>query len=55
MGVSMLLRNPDLAWRLGRRGYGRLGRLFNEAACVERYRDLLLDLTATRSLLRVVT
>jgi polysaccharide biosynthesis protein PelF len=55
MGLTMLLRNPELAWRLGRRGYGRLGRLFNEAACVERYRDLLLDLTATRSALRVVT
>ena len=31
MAVVMLLRNPDLAWRLGRRGHGRLGRIFNEA------------------------
>ena len=37
----MLLRNPELAWRLGRRGHGRLGRIFNEAACVDGYRELL--------------
>ena len=36
----VLLRNPDLAWRLGARGHGRLGRIFNESACVEGYRDL---------------
>ena len=39
--VSLLLRNPDLAWRLGRRGHKRLGRLFNESACVDGYRELL--------------
>lgn len=43
--VVMLLRNPDLAWRLGRRGHQRLGRLFNESACVDGYRDLLSALT----------
>ena len=32
---------PASAWRLGQRGHGRLGRIFNEAACVEGYRELL--------------
>jgi polysaccharide biosynthesis protein PelF len=41
LAVVTLLRNPELAWRLGQRGHGRLGRIFNEAACVERYRELL--------------
>ena len=41
MAVVMLLRNPDLAWRLGQRGHGRLGRIFNESACIDGYRDLL--------------
>ena len=41
MGVVMLLRNPELASRLGRRGHARLGRIFNKAACVDAYRDLL--------------
>ncbi|WP_445149590.1 DUF3492 domain-containing protein [Baekduia sp. Peel2402] len=39
--VAMLLRNPELAQRLGRRGHGRLGRLFNEDACIDGYRELL--------------
>ena len=54
MGVVMLLRNPDLAWRLGRRGHDRLGRIFNEDACVEGYRSLLHGLTSARAPLRVV-
>ena len=41
MGVVTLLRRPDLAWSLGRRGHGRLGRIFNEAACLSGYRELL--------------
>ena len=41
MAVVMLLRNPELAVRLGRRGHARLGRIFNKAACVDGYRDLL--------------
>jgi polysaccharide biosynthesis protein PelF len=41
LGVTTLLRNPDLAWRLGRRGTDRLARVFGEQACVEGYRDLL--------------
>jgi polysaccharide biosynthesis protein PelF len=41
MAVVVLLRNPDLAWRLGQRGHGRLGRMFNESACIEGYRELL--------------
>jgi glycosyltransferase involved in cell wall biosynthesis len=49
MGVVMLLRNPGLAWRLGRRGHDRLGRLFNEEACVEGYRELLRGLTPPRA------
>jgi glycosyltransferase involved in cell wall biosynthesis len=43
--VVMLLRNPELAWRLGRRGHRRLGRLFNESACIDGYRELLGTLT----------
>jgi glycosyltransferase involved in cell wall biosynthesis len=43
--VVMLLRNPELAWRLGRRGHSRLGRLFNESACIDGYRELLGTLT----------
>jgi len=54
MGVVMLLRNPDLAWRLGLRGHQRLGRLFNEDACVEGYRSLLHGLAHGRASLRVV-
>jgi glycosyltransferase involved in cell wall biosynthesis len=54
MAVVMLLRNPILAWRLGQRGHGRLGRIFNEAACVEGYRELLHTMTAGRTALRVV-
>ena len=38
---TMLLRNPELAERLGRRGHARLGRIFNKAACVDGYRELL--------------
>jgi glycosyltransferase involved in cell wall biosynthesis len=41
MAVVLLLRHPDLAWRLGRRGHRRLGRLFGEAACIDGYRELL--------------
>ncbi len=41
MAVVMLLRNPDLAWRLGRRGHRRLQRLFDESSCIEGYRGLL--------------
>jgi glycosyltransferase involved in cell wall biosynthesis len=41
MAVVVLLRNPDLAWRLGKRGHSRLGRIFNESACIEGYRELL--------------
>ena len=55
MAVVMLLRNPDLAWQLGLRGHARLGRIFNEGACVEGYRELLHALTRdTRARLRVV-
>jgi glycosyltransferase involved in cell wall biosynthesis len=41
MAVVTLLRNCDLAWRLGQRGHSRLGRIFNESACIEGYRELL--------------
>ena len=47
MAAVMLLRNPDLAWQLGQRGHARLGRIFNEAACVDGYRDLLRGMTET--------
>lgn len=54
MAVVMLLRNPELAWQLGLRGHARLGRIFNEGACVEGYRDLLATLTDGRARLRAV-
>jgi glycosyltransferase involved in cell wall biosynthesis len=41
MAVVILLRNPALAWQLGRRGHQRLSRIFTEAACVDGYRTLL--------------
>src|SRR5687767_2169508 len=41
MAVATLLREPELAAQLGLRGHGRLGRVFNEAGCVDGYRDLL--------------
>jgi glycosyltransferase involved in cell wall biosynthesis len=41
MAVVTLLRNPDLAWRLGQRGHARLGRIFSESACIDGYRTLL--------------
>ena len=46
MAVTMLLRNPELAERLGRRGHARLGRIFNKAACVDGYRELLGEMAA---------
>ncbi len=54
MAVVTLLRNPGLAWRLGQRGHARLGRIFNESACVEGYRDLLRMLCDAGPRLRVV-
>jgi glycosyltransferase involved in cell wall biosynthesis len=48
MAVVMLLRSPDLAWRLGQRGHARLGRIFNEAACIDGYRDVLGEMTRAR-------
>ena len=49
MAVVTLLRNPALAWRLGRRGHDRLGRIFNEAACIDGYRELLHTMTRARA------
>jgi polysaccharide biosynthesis protein PelF len=46
MGVVTLLRRPELAWALGRRGHARLGRIFDEAACLAGYRDLLAGVAA---------
>jgi glycosyltransferase involved in cell wall biosynthesis len=41
MAIVTLLRNPALAWQLGRLGHQRLARIFSGAACVDGYRDLL--------------
>jgi len=46
MAVATLLRNPGLAWDLGRRGHRRLERIFDEAACIDGYRRLLGTLAA---------
>ena len=37
---------PGAGVRLGRRGHARLGRIFNKAACVDGYRDLLSAMAA---------
>ncbi len=46
MGVVTLLRRPELAWNLGRRGHARLARIFDEAECLSGYRSLLGSLGA---------
>ena len=46
MGVVTLLRRPDLAALLGRRGHRRLTRMYDEASCVSGYRALLLSVAA---------
>jgi polysaccharide biosynthesis protein PelF len=46
MAIVTLLRNPALAWRLGRLGHDRLARVFSGAACVDGYRDLLQSVAA---------
>jgi glycosyltransferase involved in cell wall biosynthesis len=40
-GVTTLLRDPELAERLGVRGHARVSRLFDEQRCLDSY-DLLL-------------
>jgi glycosyltransferase involved in cell wall biosynthesis len=45
-GVAMLLRNPQLAARLGQRGFARVHRLYTRTACLDGYRDLLGELTS---------
>ena len=47
MAIVTLLRNPALAWRLGRLGHQRLARIFSGAACVDGYRDLLQTIAVT--------
>jgi hypothetical protein len=42
----MLLRNPQLAARLGQRGFARVHRLYTRTACLDGYRDLLGELTS---------
>jgi polysaccharide biosynthesis protein PelF len=46
--VASLLSAPALARRLGERGHARLGRIFNESACVDGYREVLAAAAATR-------
>jgi glycosyltransferase involved in cell wall biosynthesis len=46
--TALLLKQPELARGLGLRGHRRLGRIFNEAACVDGYRDLLHSAAMTR-------
>jgi polysaccharide biosynthesis protein PelF len=44
--VCLLLRDPDLACRLGERGYERVATRFTEEGCVGGYRNLLAELGA---------
>jgi polysaccharide biosynthesis protein PelF len=46
IALVTLLRNPALAWQLGRLGHQRLARIFSGAACVDGYRDLLRSVAA---------
>jgi glycosyltransferase involved in cell wall biosynthesis len=48
LGVTTLLRDPALAWRLGERGHRRLTRVFSEVACLDGYRDLLAAAVSRR-------
>ncbi|HWK30002.1 MAG TPA: DUF3492 domain-containing protein [Solirubrobacter sp.] len=48
LALASLLRNPERAARLGRQGHARLARRFDQADCVDRYRDLLRDAAAGR-------
>jgi glycosyltransferase involved in cell wall biosynthesis len=41
MAIVTLLRNPVLAWQIGRLGHQRLARIFSGAACIEGYGELL--------------
>jgi glycosyltransferase involved in cell wall biosynthesis len=41
MAIVTLLRNPALAWQIGRLGHQRLARIFSGAACIDGYRELL--------------
>jgi polysaccharide biosynthesis protein PelF len=41
LGITTLLRNPQLAQRLGERGHRRLHRVFDESYCIDGYRELL--------------
>ncbi|MBV9048957.1 MAG: glycosyltransferase [Solirubrobacterales bacterium] len=43
--VVTMLRNPDLAEQLGRRGFERLNRRFTLARCLAGYRELISEVT----------
>ncbi len=45
--VVMVLRNPGLATKLGRRGYERLHRHYTLARCLDRYDELIAELIST--------
>ena len=53
MALVTLLRNPALAWQLGRLGHQRLARIFSGEACVNGYRDLLAAIAAAPARLTV--
>lgn len=46
--VTRLLRDPELAARLGRRGFERVHRSYSRGACLGGYRELLGELTSAR-------
>jgi glycosyltransferase involved in cell wall biosynthesis len=47
LAVCTLLRDPDLAERLGRRGFDRVRRRFTKEACLEGYRALFGELVGS--------
>lgn len=44
LSVLTLLRDPELASTLGRRGHARVGRTFARSACLGAYRDVFEDI-----------
>lgn len=46
--VTTLVRNPDLARRLGERAQGRVGRVFARHGCVQAYRRVYSEIIAER-------
>jgi polysaccharide biosynthesis protein PelF len=47
--ITTLLRNGELASRLGNNGYERVTRSFTRSTCLRQYRDLIHELAGPRA------